>query len=99
MLRIGYFNRKSDIVLVSWGLWRIIFFMVFASSSAIVSEPDFSQKIYQKMNSRTAFLFLSLNFGEQSNSKAKKTSEQKQRENEGQIQQTGNWWVKYSNRS
>ena len=56
----------------------------------VVSEPDFSQKIYNKMNSRTAFLFLSFNFGEQNNSKAKKTAEQKQRENEGQIQQTGN---------
>ena len=56
----------------------------------VVSEPDFSQKIYQKMNSRTAFLFITLNFGEQNNSKSKKTAEQKQRENEGQIQQSGN---------
>lgn len=56
----------------------------------IVSEPDFSQTIYQKTNSRTAFLFISFNFGEQNGSKAKRTADQKQRENEGQIQQTGN---------
>lgn len=56
----------------------------------IVSEADFSQTIFQKTNTRTAFLFISLNFGEQNGSKAKRTAEQKQRENEGQIQQTGN---------
>jgi len=56
----------------------------------VVNEPEFSQTIYQKTNSRTAFLFLSFNFGEQNGSKSKRTAEQKQRENEGQIQQTGN---------
>ncbi|MBN1633629.1 MAG: TonB-dependent receptor [Ignavibacteria bacterium] len=56
----------------------------------VVSEPDFSQTIFQKTSTRTAFLFISLNFGEQNGSKSKRTAEQKQRETEGQIQQTGN---------
>jgi outer membrane cobalamin receptor len=51
---------------------------------------DFSQTIFQKINSRTAFFTLTFNFGEQSSSISKKTSQKKQREVETEIQQTGN---------
>jgi hypothetical protein len=51
---------------------------------------DFSQTIYQKVNSRAAFFTLTFNFGDQSNSISKRTSQKKQREVETEIQQTGN---------
>ena len=54
------------------------------------SGSDFSQNIYQKTNSRMVFLALTYNFGEQFNTKSKRTQLRKQREMEGEIQQTGN---------
>ena len=51
---------------------------------------DFSQNIYQKTNSRIVFLALTYNFGEQFNTKSKRTQMRKQREMEGEIQQSGN---------
>lgn len=50
----------------------------------------FSQDIYQKVNSRAAFFTVTFNFGDQSSSISKKTSQKKQREVETEIQQTGN---------
>ena len=51
---------------------------------------DFSQNIYQKTNSRIVFLALTYNFGEQFNTKSKRIQMRKQREMEGEIQQSGN---------
>jgi outer membrane cobalamin receptor len=51
---------------------------------------DFSQTIFQKMNSRVAFFTVTFNFGDQSSSISKRTSQRKQREVETEIQQTGN---------
>ncbi|HEY5533675.1 MAG TPA: outer membrane beta-barrel family protein [Ignavibacteria bacterium] len=51
---------------------------------------DFTQRIWQKQSTRTAFLTLTFNFGEQFSSKSQKTAQRKQRESEGEIQQTGN---------
>lgn len=51
---------------------------------------DFSQTIYQKVNSRAAFFTLTFNFGDQSTSISKRNSQKKQREVETEIQQTGN---------
>ena len=51
---------------------------------------DFYQNIYQKTNSRIVFLALTYNFGEQFNTKSKRTQMRKQREMEGEIQQSGN---------
>ncbi|MBI5402717.1 MAG: TonB-dependent receptor [Ignavibacteriae bacterium] len=54
------------------------------------SGSDFSQVISQKTNSRAAFFTVTFNFGEQSNTTSKRTSQRKQREIESEIQQTGN---------
>jgi outer membrane cobalamin receptor len=54
------------------------------------SGTDFSQKIYQKVNSRAAFFTVTFNFGENGTSISKRTSQKKQREIETEIQQTGN---------
>lgn len=54
------------------------------------SGNDFLQSLYQKTNSRAAFLTITFNFGEQLNSKSQKTAQKKQREIEGEIQNTGN---------
>jgi outer membrane cobalamin receptor len=54
------------------------------------SGTDFSQTIYQKVNSRAAFFTLTFNFGENGNSISKRNSQKKQREIETEIQQTGN---------
>lgn len=51
---------------------------------------NFNQTIFQKTNSRSAFLTLTFNFGDQSSSISKRTSQKKQREVETEIQQTGN---------
>jgi outer membrane cobalamin receptor len=51
---------------------------------------DFSQTIYQKINSRAAFFTVTFNFGDQSSSISKRNSQRKQREVETEIQQTGN---------
>jgi ferric enterobactin receptor len=51
---------------------------------------DFYQTITQKINSRAAFLTLTFNFGDQSSSISKRTSQRKQREVETEIQQSGN---------
>jgi len=51
---------------------------------------DFALAMSQKSNSRAAFLTVTFNFGENSNSISKKTSQRKQREVETEIQQTGN---------
>lgn len=56
----------------------------------VATGPDFSQIIYQKANSRAAFLTLTFNFGEQLSTKSQKTAQKKQREIEGEIQNTGN---------
>lgn len=58
--------------------------------SMSASGTDFTQTINQKSNSRAAFLTLTYNFGDQSNSNSKRTSQRKQREIESEIQQTGN---------
>ncbi|MFA5403613.1 MAG: outer membrane beta-barrel family protein [Ignavibacteria bacterium] len=54
------------------------------------SGLDFSQTIFQKVNSRTAFFTVTFNFGENGTSISKRTSQRKQREVETEIQQTGN---------
>lgn len=56
----------------------------------LFSGGDFTQTIYQKVNSRSAFFTVTLNFGENGSSISKKTSQRKQREIETEIQQTGN---------
>ena len=58
----------------------------------INSTSDFYQDVYQKATSRTAFLTLTFNFGEQKNGgpKSQRTQQRKQRENESEIQQPGN---------
>lgn len=58
----------------------------------INSTGDFYQDVYQKTTSRTAFLTLTFNFGEQKNGgpKSLRTQQRKQRENESEIQQPGN---------
>ncbi len=58
--------------------------------SANSSGQDFSQVLYQKSNSRAAFLTLTYNFGQNSVTKSQRTSQRKQRETENEIQQTGN---------
>jgi outer membrane cobalamin receptor len=55
-----------------------------------VLDNNFSQKLYQKPTSRTAFLTLTFNFGENGSTKSQKNSQKKQRENESEIQNTGN---------
>jgi outer membrane cobalamin receptor len=55
-----------------------------------LAGSDFTSSISQKQNSRAAFLTLTFNFGEQFSSKAKNTAMRKQRETEGEIQQSGN---------
>ncbi len=54
------------------------------------SGTNFNQVITQKTNSRSAFLTLTINFGNLSKSESQKTSQRKQREVETEIQQTGN---------
>lgn len=54
------------------------------------SGADFSQTIYQKVNSRAAFFTVTYNFGENGSTISKRTSQRKQREIETEIQQTGN---------
>jgi len=56
----------------------------------VTGGSDFSQNIYQKTSSRVAFLTLTYNFGEQFNTKSKRTQRKNQREMEGEIQQSGN---------
>ncbi len=56
----------------------------------IASGSDFYQSLYQKTNSRAVFFTITFNFGEQLNSKSQKTAQKKQREIEGEIQNTGN---------
>jgi hypothetical protein len=46
----------------------------------------YSQTIWQKQGTRSAFLTLTFNFGEQFNSKSKNAAQRKQREKEGEIQ-------------
>jgi hypothetical protein len=58
--------------------------------SANNTGNNFSQMIYQKSNSRAAFLTLTYNFGENGVTKSQRTSQRKQRETENEIQQTGN---------
>jgi outer membrane cobalamin receptor len=53
-------------------------------------DANFSQNLYQKMESRAVFLTLTYNFGEQFNTKSQRTSQRKQREMEIEVQQTGN---------
>lgn len=56
----------------------------------VATGNDFSQTLYQKSNSRQLFLTITFNFGEQINTKSQKTAQKKQREIEGEIQNTGN---------
>lgn len=58
--------------------------------SANNTGNGFLQTIYQKSNSRAAFLTLTYNFGENGMTKSQRTSERKKRESENEIQQTGN---------
>jgi ferric enterobactin receptor len=53
-------------------------------------DANFSQNLYQKMDSRAVFLTLTYNFGEQFNTKSQRTSQRRQREMEIEVQQTGN---------
>lgn len=53
------------------------------------SDENYSQHIFQKTNSRAAFLTLTFNFGENGNSLSKRTSQRKQRDADNEIQQTG----------
>ena len=54
------------------------------------SGGNFTQAIYQKTNSRSAFLTVTFNFGDLGRTDSQKTSQRKQREVETEIQQTGN---------
>ncbi len=56
--------------------------------SAYNSGDTFTQTIYQKSNSRAAFLTLTYNFGENGVTKSQRTSQRKQRESENEIQQS-----------
>jgi outer membrane cobalamin receptor len=56
----------------------------------LTGGSDFSQNIYQKTSSRVASLTLTYNFGEHFNTKSRRTQRRKQREMEGEIQQSGN---------
>lgn len=58
--------------------------------SANSSGQNFSQVLYQKSNSRAAFITLTYNFGENGVTKSQRTTQRKQRETENEIQQTGN---------
>ena len=51
---------------------------------------NYTQTIWQKQGTRSAFLTLTFNFGEQFSSKSKSTAQKKQRENEGEIMNSGN---------
>ena len=55
-----------------------------------MAGDNFNQRVFQKQNSRSAFLTLTFNFGEQFSSNSKKSAQKKQREIDSEIQQSGN---------
>ncbi|MCE1163780.1 MAG: TonB-dependent receptor [Bacteroidetes bacterium] len=80
----GFFDKKLIIGFRVNDLFNQQKFYLTSSGS------NFTQSVFQKTNSRSAFLTVTFNFGDLGRTDAQKTSQRKQREIETEIQQTGN---------